>query len=150
MEMLCRLIEVLRRNGIGAAARTMAGGSVELWIADHAGVRASALFGAGEAEAAAAWLSQIAMRLYPESGYGQTQPCEEERRGKRHDDHGERRMRREIAERGADRRYDHARERRLARIPQQLAPQHFRQRDRRDRHRLEYLLVVHADEPAVG
>jgi hypothetical protein len=73
METLCRLIEVLRRNGIGAAARTMAGGSVELWIADHAGVRASAVFSAAEAQAAAGWLSRIAVRLYPESAYARAQ-----------------------------------------------------------------------------
>ena len=73
METLCRLVEVLRRNGIGAAGRTMAGGSIELWIADHAGVRASAVFSASEAEAAAAWLSRVAVRLYPQNAYAKVQ-----------------------------------------------------------------------------
>ncbi|HZQ74185.1 MAG TPA: hypothetical protein VFB08_14805 [Burkholderiales bacterium] len=73
MDTLCRLIEVLRSNGIGAAARTLGSGSVELWIADLAGVRASAVFSAAEAQAATAWLSRTALALYPGNPYARTQ-----------------------------------------------------------------------------
>ena len=70
---LLRTLKVLNDSGICAAARMLSDGRVEVWLGDAEwGIRSSALFSGAELDAAARWLSESAVRLYPQSSYART------------------------------------------------------------------------------
>lgn len=64
------LLKALNHSGITAAARMPNDAAVEVWLGDaEHGVRRSAVFSRRELGKAAAWLSENAMVLYPDSGF---------------------------------------------------------------------------------
>jgi hypothetical protein len=64
------LLRVLNQSGIIAAARMPNDAAVEVWLGDaEHGVRRSAVFSRRELGKAAAWLSEQAANLYPQSGF---------------------------------------------------------------------------------
>jgi hypothetical protein len=64
------LLRVLNHSGITAAARMPNAAAIEVWLgdADH-GVRRSAVFSRRELPKAVAWLTEHAVRLYPDSDF---------------------------------------------------------------------------------
>lgn len=67
---LLNTLKALNESGISAAARLLSDGHVEVWLGDAEwGVRSSALFSGEELDVAARWLSDNAVRLYPDSHY---------------------------------------------------------------------------------
>jgi hypothetical protein len=64
------LLRVLNHSGITAAARMPNDAAVEVWLGDaEHGVRRSAVFSRRELGRAAAWLSEQAALLYPQSDF---------------------------------------------------------------------------------
>jgi hypothetical protein len=64
------LLRVLNHSGITAAARMPNEAAVEVWLGDaEHGVRRSAVFSRRELGRAAAWLSEQAALLYPQSDF---------------------------------------------------------------------------------
>lgn len=64
------LLKALNHSGITAAARMPNDAAVEVWLGDaEHGVRRSAVFSRRELGKAAAWLSENAVQLYPDSGF---------------------------------------------------------------------------------
>jgi len=70
---LLRTLKALNDSGICAAARMLSDGRVEVWLGDAEwGIRSSALFAGAELDAAARWLYENAVRLYPQSPFART------------------------------------------------------------------------------
>lgn len=64
------LLRVLNHSGITAAARMPNAAAIEVWLGDaENGVRRSAVFPRRELSKAIAWLSEHAVRLYPDSDF---------------------------------------------------------------------------------
>jgi hypothetical protein len=68
--MLLRTLQVLNDSRICAAARVLSDGRVEVWLGDSEfGIRGSAVYGASELDQAARWLSDNAVKFFPDSRY---------------------------------------------------------------------------------
>lgn len=64
------LLRVLNQSGITAAARMPNAAALEVWLGDaENGVRRSAVFSRRELSKAIAWLTEHAVRLYPDSDF---------------------------------------------------------------------------------
>jgi len=64
------LLRVLNHSGITAAARMPNAAAIEVWLGDaENGVRRSAVFSRRELSKAIAWLTEHAVRLYPDSDF---------------------------------------------------------------------------------
>jgi hypothetical protein len=68
--LLLRTLQVLNDSRICAAARVLSDGRIEVWLGDaEHGIRGSAMFEPTQLDQAARWLSDNAVKFFPESRY---------------------------------------------------------------------------------